>query len=289
MKPYDKQKTSLEEQLGQLRTIPERTSGATAAGRAKFLAEAARLRMEPARKQRYSTHRAWQFAMAALMVLLVIFAGGAGAANAAQEAIPGEVLYSIKLLGEETRLALPMDPQDKIDLLMQYASARVSEMVQLREQNLAIPARTPERMENHIHWALVLAAGLDDQNMQTSLTQIRARLQEQVNRMIQVEGEMDGVMQETRLRLQERIQFMDESLGDLEQFRHQMRFAEEDLTSIPEDATDSSSPDPGKGPGGPGGDDGTPGMEKTPAGIPGAGWGPGPTGPLTDPSGTPGQ
>ncbi len=86
------QQVKLEKQIVQLGNVPERTAGAAASGRAKFLAEAARLRMEPARKQRTSMQRAWQFAMAFVLVLAVLFAGGAGVVSAAQDSIPGDSL-----------------------------------------------------------------------------------------------------------------------------------------------------------------------------------------------------
>jgi hypothetical protein len=272
------QEVKLEKQIVQLGNVPERTAGAAASGRAKFLAEAARLRMEPDRKQRTSMQRAWQFAMAFVLVLAVLFAGGVGVVNAAQDSIPGDSLYAVKLLGEDTQLALTPDSQEKIDRLMQFATTRVTEMVRLHEQHIPIPARTTERMEEQIHRAMVLAAGLDDDSLRVSLSRIRTRLREQIEMMNQVEGEGNELVQQTQERLQERIRIMDESMEDPEQFRLQMQYEE---NAVPTDSPGDTSATPpgGKGPGNPGGSDGAPGSEPIPTGTPGPGKGPGPYGP----------
>ena len=253
---------------------------AAAVGRAKFLSEAAKLRSGMAKNAKSAPRRVWQFAMVSLLVILAIFGGSVGVANASRETIPGEFLYPAKLFNEDVRLAFTPDPQDQIALLMQYTSIRVNEMIRLREQDLAIPVSTTVRMENHIRQALILAAGLDDAAMQMALNQIRSRLQEQVTFMGEMGDDGDVLMQQSRQQLQERIQYVDESFGDPELFRQQMRVGQEDnSTSDPTDPVSTpSSDDSGKGPGAPGGSDGAPGPEKTPVNTPGSGEGPGPSG-----------
>ncbi len=187
-------------------------------------------------------------------------------------------MYDVKLLGEDAQLAFTPDTQEKIDRLMQFATTRVTEMLRLNEQHIPIPARTTERMEEHIHRAMVLAAGLDDDSLQVSLSRIRTRLREQVEMMNQVEGEGNELVQQTQERLQERIRIMDESLEDPEKFRLQMQY-EENAGSTDSPGDTSATPPGGKGPGSPGGSDGAPGSEPMPTGTPGAGKGPGPYGP----------
>ncbi len=269
----------LEKRLEQLGHIQERNAGSAAVGRAKFLSEAARLRYGKQKTVKNVTRRAWQFALASLLVILVIFGGGLGVANAASDSLPGDFLYPAKLFKEDVQLAFTSDPQGKITLLMEYSYMRVNEMVGLTERDLAIPAGTIERMENHVQQAMILAAGLDDAAMQAALNQIRARLQEQVSLMGQVTAEGDGLMYRARQQLEVRIQYVDESKEDPQLFRQQMRVGQEDVTLPTDPAATSTVDDPGKGPGAPGGSDGGPGPQQTPVSTPGSGNGPGPSGP----------
>ncbi len=259
----------VEKQLGRLKAVPARDSQAAARGRARFLAEAAVLQPKPKQKVHAVTSRrlAWRFVLAALAAVVLIFGGGVGAAFAAQDALPGEALYPIKIMSEDVRLELASDPQAGINLLMQFASVRVSEMNQLVVQESDIPVQTAERLENQIQMAFQLAAGLDDDGMQAALLGIRTKLEEQAQTLLQGSGETGDLLQQTRLMLQEHLRQADEGLADPEAFRAQMRYGQGDAI-LPAVPSATSVPTGQGGSSTPGGPDQTPGPQQTPEKTP---------------------
>ncbi len=70
-------------------------------------------------------------ALASLTVVLLLVLSGAGIAEAAQAALPGDALYSVKTSVEGIRLALAPDDFDKGQLLLTLAENRVDEIQQL--------------------------------------------------------------------------------------------------------------------------------------------------------------
>lgn len=74
-------------------------------------------------------------AAALLLVLAVILLAGIGTtAAAAQKAIPGDTLYTIKTTFEQSRLSLAQDARDRAELHMAFAERRLGEILALVEQ-----------------------------------------------------------------------------------------------------------------------------------------------------------
>jgi hypothetical protein len=113
---------------------------ALAAGRRRFLEEAARQKESPALRLSLP---AWlrpslrpAFALAMALVVLVVLAGG-GATLAAAHSLPGDYLYPVKLVSEQVRLAFTSDPAVRTELVNQFAEERRQEaqtIVALRRQ-----------------------------------------------------------------------------------------------------------------------------------------------------------
>ncbi len=72
--------------------------------------------------------------LASLAVALLLVLSGAGIAEAAQAALPGDALYSVKTSVEGIRLAVTPDGFDKGQLLLTLAENRVDEIQQLAAQ-----------------------------------------------------------------------------------------------------------------------------------------------------------
>src|SRR3990172_9217066 len=114
----------LAELLDELKLVPERDTGTAARARARFLAQAVSMR-------RARRHRVWtifprkeQFAMNLLVSALIAFGllfGGASAVSAAQDDLPNEPLYQVKLLSEDAQLWLNGDPAAEIQMLMEQS------------------------------------------------------------------------------------------------------------------------------------------------------------------------
>lgn len=175
--------------------------------------------------------------MNALLSLLVIagllFGGGAIAVGAAQDDLPNEPLYTLKVWSEDVSLQLHNDPQAKVERLMELAQIRIQEMTSLQQDEQPIPDQVRLRLEQHIQQALQLCAQMNDPEMERALLQIRERLEVQVQEMAQLrsQAQQQGtpnpqqlqLMTQTQTMLQQRLQVVDEGLQNRELFREQVQ------------------------------------------------------------------
>ena len=69
------------------------------------------------------------FAMAA--ILITVFTGSMFSVSAAEQSLPGDFLYSVKLATEQARMALTKDPEDRVKLKTEFTERRVQEMKQV--------------------------------------------------------------------------------------------------------------------------------------------------------------
>ena len=96
--------------------------------------------------------------VAIVMGISVIFGGGAAAAYASQDAIPGDTLYPVKQVVEQAELAFTTDPVHKAERHLEFAQERVAEMQALAAEGR--PELIPEaaqNMEEHLQAAEQLA------------------------------------------------------------------------------------------------------------------------------------
>lgn len=207
--------SKLEETLRRWEPTSRRDPHAAARGRARFLAEAAQLTSA----RRFAPRLAWNLAFSVLVALVLFFGSSAGLAFAAQESLPDEPLYPLKLWSEDFRVRLAGDPQAKIDLLMQFSDRRVGEMDQLAMRGRPISLSVAQRFEYQIQQALELAASLDDEALQQAVQRIRARCAIQEQRLLAEPGPAQPVRQWARARLQEQLQWLDANASDPQAFR----------------------------------------------------------------------
>jgi len=198
------------------------------------------------------------FALAVkLMLALALSVGGAGTtALAAQGSQPNDLLYPVKLFTEDVRLALASDPQARIDLLLEQAQMRTTEMARLAAQGQSIPEEVPLHLQMHLETALQTAAQLADPQMQAALEQIRAAVQTQTQIMAQWR---ENAPAEVGLRLQtaERAMIQTRELCELGLSEPQL-LRERLTANRPDSAPDQPEMLPGAGNG--------PGPQTTPCG-----------------------
>ena len=90
-------------------------------------------------------------AMATVLLALVLTIGGAGTMLAAQDSVPGNPLYPVKQLQEETRLWFARSPEVKAAMYTQFVRERANEIRQLAEMGRSGPVTIAvTRMESHI-------------------------------------------------------------------------------------------------------------------------------------------
>ena len=259
----------LKARLGRLRQVPARDPQAASRGRARFLAQA----VSPPEGRR---HREWRHfsgkearpmnAVLSVVLALALLFGGSATVYAAQDDLPNEPLYGIKLATENARLWLNSDPQGEVELLMAMVQTRAQEMNALAAQGIEPPAELRERMEAHIHLALQIAAGMDDPAMNATLSQIHAALHTQLQTMQQTHdqaGDGEPVLQQTRAMIEQRLRLIEDSLDDPQGFRQTIQSEAENRYGQEQPAP---APGDGQGSGDPGGPEGAPGPNQDPGG-----------------------
>src|SRR5262245_37879207 len=85
-----------------------------------------RQRVRAARPARARLSWLPRFAIALLVIVLVVGAGGAAVVRAAADTVPGDTLYGAKLFGEEVQLAIP--GANRADVQYNIARERVREI-----------------------------------------------------------------------------------------------------------------------------------------------------------------
>ncbi|HEX5807793.1 MAG TPA: DUF5667 domain-containing protein [Anaerolineales bacterium] len=167
-----------------------------------------------------------KLAMSALMIVGLLFGGNATVA-AAQDDLPHEPLYQIKLLSEDVNLWLTSDPVAQIEMLMQQTQTRTEEMAALTTKNITPPPDFAAQVQERIQRALHLTANLDEPSQIAVRQQIRERLQLQEQMMIQLQdgtcSACQPVLQQTRDMLRTQLRQMEGDVIQPEPFQNQIQ------------------------------------------------------------------
>ena len=166
-------------------------------------------------------------ALASLILVASLLLGGGATVVAAQDDLPNQPLYQLKLWTENASLAVHGDPQEQAELLMTMAQTRVQEMNALAEMGIAPPEQVQLRLEQHLRQTLQLAAGMDDETRNQVLLQLQERLRTQEHIMEQLQTHANpgngAVLTRTRLMLQSQLHLVDQGLADPQGFRYMIQ------------------------------------------------------------------
>ena len=226
---------SIEERLEELREVPTRNPLKAASRRARFLNEAAEY-LQAVSPEAQVRQSGWIFqirkekltmnVLVSFILALSLFLGGGATVAAAQDDLPNQPLYQLKLWTENAKLAMTGEPQEQATLLMDMAQTRVQEMAALVEEGLTPPDQIRDRLETHLHQLLNLAANMDDATREQTLLQLHDRLQTQDRLMEQlqlhVDAETEPLLTQTRQMLQTQLRLCDEGLADPQGFKYMM-------------------------------------------------------------------
>lgn len=216
--------------LEELKPVLPRDLQIAARAKARFLAEAVSVR----EAQRHSIwiffqqkeKLAMKLAMSALVIVGLLFGGNATVA-AAQDDLPYEPLYQIKLLSEDVNLWLTFDPMAQIEILMQQTETRAEEMAALTTKGIAPPPDFATQVQERIQRALQLISNLDDPSQIAVRQQIRERLQRQEQMVIQLQdgtcSACQPVLQQTRDMLRTQLRQMEGDVIQPEPFQNQIQ------------------------------------------------------------------
>ncbi len=175
--------------LESLKDVSKRDEDVVAANRQAFLAQA-RSMPKPVSREPKPRRIGWNVFMRKerspmltlarlALVLTIMFGGTTATTYAAQESMPSDVLYPVKLFTEDVRLALTNDPQAAFDLNLALANRRINEINGSVEEGLQISSRVTVRLQEHLEQALQAAAQLDEGAMMQAMQQLQTMLQHQ--------------------------------------------------------------------------------------------------------------
>lgn len=279
MNPIDSYDLEVVQQLEKLKAVPRRNAQKALASRAAFLGEARELaqgvsiprEMRPIGwKQKLNNlfsirkERSPMFTTLTtiLVALTLIFGGGGITLASAQNSMPDQPLYNLKLWTEEMRYNLTSDPQAAWQLSLAFADRRAAEVQAMFSAEQTIPERVQERYRSQVEQTIRLADGLPEEQGLNALTQTRERLrlQEQTLNQLQLQNDPQAqvIRERMRLMLQERVNWVD---GDIERRQQRQRQGSPAQPAADESPTATSQP--------------TATVEAPIAPSPGSGYGPG--------------
>lgn len=223
--------------LDELKLAAPRNSHSTARGRAQFLREAVSLH----ETRRHSGWMIFPFKETLTMKLIVstlvivgLLFGGSATVSAAQDDLPNQSLYRVKLMREDVDLWFASDPIQEINILIDQAQTRFREMEMLAAQGIVPPADVQLRAQERIQRALQLAAHLDDTSRSTVSQQIQTRLQTQEQLMLQLEQgtctDCVPVLEQTREMLQLQLRTIKQEIPIPDELQNQTQTQEQDQT-----------------------------------------------------------
>lgn len=110
--------------------------------------------------------------VAALVVVVGLAGSGAGVVYAAQNSLPGEVLYPVKIGSENVRLAFTLAPESKARLNLELAGRRVDEAVAQSERGQDVSHATSEGVARHLDAAIKEIKNLDENQSKSLISQL---------------------------------------------------------------------------------------------------------------------
>ncbi len=261
----------LKKELEQLQQVPERGLQAEHAGREKYLAQVRTLKPRPVQAKKplpKGRRRSWALRMASVIAVLALALGSmGGTVYAAQASGPDDLLYGVKTLTEDIQIGLENDPEDRLNLITDFANRRLEEIETQAEAGEPISEKALARLEKHTHQMLQQAAQMGEGSIENALRQVQQSLEQQSQVMTKLQKQTPGGGEPGLVKAQEEVQsrlrLVENGISEPQGFQEQMRIENSDQ---PEKGNGNSDT-PGQGENGPGSQDGN--------AMPGSGNGPG--------------
>jgi hypothetical protein len=192
----------LEHELKEFYALVPPPPGGLAAGRQRMLAKAASLKAHaasrpfsgdnalkaqtPERRRKMKLFLAYKILMAVIAVVMGTTAAGGGVVFASADSLPGDALYPVKVIVEDTRLALTADPDAQVELTLAFAAERVEEMQRLMAQGKSVPQDVVGRMAQHTEQVMAQIAQARQDDIPGLLEQVMERMRRQEQALEQV-------------------------------------------------------------------------------------------------------
>lgn len=207
--------------LDPLRDAPSMDLPTIAHEKSRFLSKAEELRQDLT-SSTTATQQGWRWniisffqlrptsalvkAMVATLIVLVILVGSSFTVYAAQSSLPGETLYTVKAWSEDIRLSMTTTTQAKLDLILTYTNRRADEINRLAVIGKTLPEQTSIRYQGELDSALLLAAEMNDEQMQNALGKIKRQAEKQGMTLEELITNLPAQAEPAIVHLQERLQ-----------------------------------------------------------------------------------
>ncbi|MAU00222.1 MAG: hypothetical protein CL608_24040 [Anaerolineaceae bacterium] len=155
----------------------------------------------------------------AVATALVLFGLGGGTVALANDSLPDTPLYPVKLMLEETKMAMADNPAEQANLQMTLAQVRLQEMTQLMQAGEPVDEPLVGRLETHLQEALQLAAQTGDPELVGLLTQMQTMLQNEQQTMAQLGDPAQAMFGEVNQIMNQYQEQAQAGLEDLAMFR----------------------------------------------------------------------
>lgn len=179
--------------LESLRAVPERNMQTANRSRDKFLTQVEKTQL-PEMKDPFVllrekifnnlNHREQprRYSMKPVLILIIViimlFGSVGGVAYAAQDSLPGQPLYTIKMYSEDIQESLSADPADKALLETSFIRRRFLEMDRIEQSGDDVPQQVFDRLDSQLKQVYAISAGLDDPDLVRTLQRFELVLTE---------------------------------------------------------------------------------------------------------------
>lgn len=205
--------------------------------------------------ERRKEHTAMLSTFTSIIIALSLLLGGSGATVAAAQASePGDLLYDIKLLSENTVMDFTSAPESKFDLALNLVDRRANEIISLLSDGDMITPETQTRFDAQVESAIIYAMNLPEDKVLQAFEVIQNRLstQEQVFNQVKTNGstEATAVVMQTQNMIQERLRILENSqLQIMNQLQTQEQINNPEQGNSPTNFGENTqnTPDPGNG------------------------------------------
>lgn len=282
----------LRKKVTSLRNVPDREPEKVSSGLAAFLSEAQELKANVT-KQAKPRRNMWMYefqslfngqrkehshmfgSLATLLVIVSLILGGSGVSvAAAQNSLPEQPLYGLKLLGEKVQLGLTSDPEKAVTLALKLTDRRALEISTMLQKGIVPSPVVQTRYQAQIENVIKFALRLTDQQAGKALSKIQTQLQTQEKILQQTQSHLStngaAALGQIEQMLQIRLRWIETGLDNPSRLREQLRDRDQLQEQFHQSrgSTESQESDSTPGTG-----SGNPWTAGTP--TPGSGYGPG--------------
>lgn len=181
-----------------------------------------------------------------LVAMVLVLGGGGVTAYAAQESLPNDALYPLKLQIEDWRLEMTQDPLKDVALMTKFANERVDEIVALANKGETIPAQVMKDLDEHLNAMMAMLGTVTPEQAEDAMVMMERtlRTRDQIQAMAGMPDDVDPALEMFVNRLENHNRVVQECrddatacLEDPLEFQQQYQFQKDDQAGSPEGET----------------------------------------------------